>query len=538
MSWCGRKEVTYLSLYISTSSAYQLGHGLKTYKVLHSDVKMVAFRNCFFAFILYLRASSASDNPWNAEIQKSVVGLSDSCVVIPCKFNYPSNEKTYKEFTGIWFKDKAVIYHKETSKIIDKFKGRTSLLGDLHQKNCTLKINSLQPSDTGPYMFRIEIKDFNQYSYTENKVTIIVKDSPELIAVDEEVMSQKETTATCILSHSCPSDPPSQLTWSLNGTHTSQSQSQDHGQWRLTSSLTFTPSREDHNKPLNCSAHFSGGKKVTSSKTLKVKYPPYNVNVKSNSPVKENTSVELICSCNSNPLASFQWISLNGSLLANGPTYKLNNVSRYIEAIFCTANNTEGQNSSSPQKINVLYPPEIKNGSSCESETTVCVCIVDSNPPSEVKWFGPSTVFPSSSIEQNGFLTIFTLQGWEGFPDAIHCSASNSEGNSVITLQVPNHRMIIYIAVATAAVLVTLVVISVYVAKRHSRRRAEEQHSMDMKADFNEMKTTPESGLESKKEKSNDMYTKNQDDLVDYENWGCDDLPCGQDEDEAVYANT
>nr|XP_055053154.1 myelin-associated glycoprotein-like isoform X2 [Misgurnus anguillicaudatus] len=352
------------------------------------------------------------------------------------------------------------------------------------------------------------------------------------------MMSQKNVTATCTVSHSCPSDPP-RLTWSHNGTHTSQSQS-DHGQWRLKSFLTFIPSKEDHNKPLICSADFSGGKNVTSSKTLKVKYPPYNVNVKSNSPVKENTSVELICSCDSNPPASFQWISLNGSVLANGPIYKLIHVSRYTEAISCTASNTEGQNSSGPQKINVLYPPEIKNESSCKSGPfTVCVCIVDSNPRSEVKWLGPSAAFPSSSVEQNGFLTNFTLQRWEGFPDTIQCLANNSEGNSVITLQVPNHGMIIYIVVAAAAALVTLVVISVCVAKRHWRR-AQEQHLKDLKADSNETKTTPKSGLESKEEKSNDMYTNNQDDFVDYENWGCNDrdLQCGQDEDEAIYANT
>ncbi|XP_073718952.1 sialic acid-binding Ig-like lectin 13 isoform X2 [Misgurnus anguillicaudatus] len=497
---------------------------------------MVVFLNSFFAFVFYLRASSASDNSWNAEIPKSVVGLSGSCVVIPCKFNYPSEGKTYNKFTGIWYKDGSVIYHKETSEIIENFKSRSTLLGDLHHKNCTLKINSLYPSDAGSYMFRIEIKD-SKYSYQDNKVSITVKDSPEqpIISVDEEVMSQKEMTATCIVSHSCPSDLP-KLTWNHNGMHTSHSQPQDHGQWRLTSSLTFTPSREDHNKPLNCSADFTGGKKVTSSKTLKVKYPPYNVNVKSNSPVKENTSVELNCSCDSNPPASFQWISLNGSVLANGPNYKLIHVSRYTEAISCTASNTEGKNNSSPQKINVLYPPEIKNESSCKTEPTICVCIVDSNPPSEVKWLAPTGAFPSSSVEQNGFLTNFTLQGWEGFPDAIHCFASNSEGNSVITLQVPNHRMIIYIALATAAVLVILVVISVCVAKRHWCK-AQEQHLIDMKADPNEMKITPKSGLESNEGKSNDIYINNQDDL-DYENWGCDDLPCGQDEDEAVYANT
>ncbi|XP_065136002.1 myelin-associated glycoprotein-like [Paramisgurnus dabryanus] len=325
---------------------------------------MVVIPSCLFAFVLYLRASSASDDSWNAEIPKSVVGLSGSCVVIPCKFNYPSDRKSYYEFTGIWYTDKYdVIYHKETSKIISKFKGRTTLLGDLHHKNCTLKISSLNHSDGGSYMFRIEIKHFDKYSYKENKVSITVKDLPEqpTISVKEELMSQREVTATCIVSHYCLSDPP-RLTWSHEGMLMSNSQPQDHGQWRLTSSLTFTPSREDHNKPLNCSAEFSNGNKMTSTKTLQVK-----------------------------------------------------------------------------------YPPEIKNGSSCKSELlTICVCIVDSNPPSEVKWFGPSTAFTSSSIEQNGFLNIFTLQGWLGFHDAVNCSASNSEGNSVITIQVPHHGETLY----------------------------------------------------------------------------------------------
>ncbi|XP_065136678.1 myelin-associated glycoprotein-like [Paramisgurnus dabryanus] len=402
---------------------------------------MVVFASCLFAFVLCLRASSAGVDSWNAEIPKSVVGLSGSCVVIPCKFNYPSNGKIHDEITGIWYTDKyGIIYHNETSEIISKFKDRTTLLGDLHHKNCTLQINSLRRSDGGSYMFRIEIKDLDKFTFLKNKVSITVKDSPEqpTISVKEEVMSQRLMTANCIVSHSCPSDPP-QLTWSHEGMLKSHPQPKKHGQWRLTSSLTFTPSREDHNKPLNCSAEFSGGRKGTSSKTLKVK-----------------------------------------------------------------------------------YPPEIKNESSCKSEPlTVCVCIVDSNPPSEVKWLGPLTAFASSSVEQNGFLTIFTLQGWLGFPDAVHCSANNSEGNSVITIQVPHNGMIIYIAVATAAALVTLVVISVCVAKRHCRRRALEQHLMDLKADPNEMKTTPKSGLEGKEEKSNGIYTNNQDN-VDYENWECD----------------
>ncbi len=71
--------------------------------------------------------------------------------------------------------------------------------------------------------------------------------------------------------------------------------------------------------------------------------------------MKENDSVELTCSSNSNPPAnSYQWFSSNGTMLAKSPTYKLERVSRHTEAISCTAINTEGKNSSGPQKISVL----------------------------------------------------------------------------------------------------------------------------------------------------------------------------------------
>ncbi len=109
----------------------------------------------------------------------------------------------------------------------------------------------------------------------ETVASTIYVSSPETpenptVSVEEEVTSGKPVTATCDVSHSCLSDLP-RITWSHAGTHSSPSQPQNHGQWKLTSySLTFTPSREDHNKRLSCSAEFKG-KTVTDYKTLKVK---------------------------------------------------------------------------------------------------------------------------------------------------------------------------------------------------------------------------------------------------------------------------
>lgn len=243
--------------------------------------------------------------------------------------------------------------------------------------------------------------------------------------------------------------------------------------------------------------------------------PPYNVNVVTRASVKENDSVELSCSSNSNPPAnSYQWFSSNGTMLAKSPTYKLERVSRQTENISCTAFNTEGNNSSAPRKLNILYPPEIKSQSSCQSKIlTACVCIVDSNPPSEVKWFGPdsSKSFSSSSIKQTKSLTTFTLQGWLGFPETIQCFANNSLGSFSITLEAPQNGIIIYIAVASAVVVV-LMAILVYVVIR----RCKEEKVNDV-----------------------DIYTHFREGRV-YDNKGCDVRPFSSDsalEDEEVYAN-
>ncbi|KAG1951994.1 B-cell receptor CD22-like [Pimephales promelas] len=443
--------------------------------------------------------------------------------------------------------------------------------------------------------------------------------SPEkpTVSVKDEVTSGDSVTATCTVLHSCPSDLP-RVTWSHVGSHSSLSQPQSHDQWKVESyNLTFTPSSKDHDKNLSCSAEFRG-KTVTGYKRLKVKYPPYDVKVVTKLPLKENDSAELTCSSNSNPPAnSYQWFSLNGTLLGNGTTYNLENVSRHTEAISCTAINTVGRNSSGPQKMNVLYPPydvkvvtkssvrendsaeltcssdsnppannyqwfslngtllgngttyklekvsrhtesisctainpfgknsssprklnilyppEIKSESSCQGGIlTVCVCIVDSNPPSEVKWFDQdfSKTFPSSNIKQNEYRTIITMQNWQGLPENVSCFANNSLGNSSITLAAPLNGITIYIAVGST-ILVVFVGVLVYVVKRHRGNRATQQPVMK-----NEMKTIPE----SKEEKGfdEDIYT-NCPDGGDYDNCRyVGTLSCNSAlEDESIYAN-
>ncbi|KAL7849087.1 hypothetical protein SRHO_G00207100 [Serrasalmus rhombeus] len=432
-------------------------------------------------YSLWFKVSVAKGDSWHLEVPPSVVGLEGSCVVIPCLLSYPGPDRKASDLTGIWFTDSnEIVYHSSTTKISTNFQHRTSLLGELRHRNCSLKISPLQHTDSGPFTFRIEIEDFNKYSFTKNKVSITVKDTPEppTLSVEQRIKSGKKVTTTCTFLHSCPSDPPN-LTWSHQGKVSSQSTRQTNGQWKVTSSLSFTPSKRDHEKLLSCTAVFTGGKKVSSITVLNVTYPPVSVEVISSSSVQEGDSVELNCSSDGNPAAhAYRWFTERGTLVSEGQTYMLKSVKRHPEPIYCTAINTEGQASSTPIQLNVLYPPEIKVGSSCTSEisTATCLCMVDSHPTSDIKWWtsDPSKVLNSSNTEIHGSLTIVTLQGVLD-SNTVHCHASNSQGNSTMTLRVPHNGKLVYTAVAVSVFLVVITGLTVWMVKRsHVSSKTEE----------------------------------------------------------------
>uniref|UniRef100_A0A3B4UCK4 Ig-like domain-containing protein n=1 Tax=Seriola dumerili TaxID=41447 RepID=A0A3B4UCK4_SERDU len=202
-------------------------------------------------------------SPWTIQVPSSVKGLPGSCVVIPCTFNYPDPDKKITKFTGIWFKASGeIIYHPVESKIMQQYRSRTELLGDVTQRNCSLKIDPLQQTDQGPFYFRIEIADYNNFSFKENRLSCHSLTDPEVVEGQTEV-------ASCSVFPSCPTSPPV-FNWSHSGEQI-QSPQFDDGQWKVTANLTFRPTYADHNKPLLCTVTYKGGRKQEAAKVLKVK---------------------------------------------------------------------------------------------------------------------------------------------------------------------------------------------------------------------------------------------------------------------------
>ncbi|XP_019220672.1 myelin-associated glycoprotein isoform X2 [Oreochromis niloticus] len=423
---------------------------------------MVLQWSLFFMYIC-IKVTPTEASSWTAAVPSSVKGLLGSCVVIPCSYNYKEPQKYPKTFTGIWYNDNnQVICHSDASKTSSQFRNRTKLLGDLSKKNCSLMIDKFTKRDAGTFHFRIEIKDYELFSYSKDKISVSVIDEPNPIDffLQDEVKEGENVSASCSVSHSCPTYPPSFI-WSHSGEKHDQTQQLQNDQWKATSTLTFHPNRTHHNQPLQCRVTYHGGKHQEQSKTLKVKYAPVNVKAEYQSDVNEGETAHLKCSSDANPVSSYEWHNETGALLNKGQTYTMSNVSRHSEAMYCTAVNEEGRNRSSTVKLNVLYPPDIETSSKCFSEDGVvkCECIVESRPPSIVHFVLRDRVLQSTNVETVGSVTTGTLQTDFGSFKFVHCLANNTLGKANLTLSLPANDNMQNIFIASGAGVIFLIIL-------------------------------------------------------------------------------
>ncbi|XP_039885383.1 sialic acid-binding Ig-like lectin 14 isoform X1 [Simochromis diagramma] len=488
-----------------------------------------------FFICICVKVTQTEASSWTIAVPSSVKGLLGSCVVIPCSYNYP-NAKV-QTFTGIWTNDgNQVIYHPTESKMLEQYRRRTKLLGDVSKSNCSLMIENLQQNDGGPFHFRIELGGYNSFSYLNKKVSISMIREPNAIdfSAHEDIKEGQPVSASCSVFHSCPTYPPA-FHWSHSGEQHFQAQKLHDGQWKATSILMFRSNRTDHNKLLQCRVTYHGGKHQETSKTLKVKYAPVNVKVEYQSDVNEGETAHLKCSSDANPVSSYEWHSETGVLLNKGQTYTMTNVSRHSKPVYCTAVNEEGRVKSSTLKLNVLYGPDIETYSKCSSYNGIvkCDCIVQSRPPSMVHFVLGDRVLPSTTVETNGSVTTGTLQTDFRSFRFVHCLANNTLGNANLTLSLPvnDNMQYIFIASGTGVILLIILIATAVGVKKCTRRSGETPPS-----DLSTMKSErpveiPHYAPARRKENYEDAHCN--DIYTNFHIYG----NVGTDLDESVYAN-
>uniref|UniRef100_A0A3B3CHF4 Ig-like domain-containing protein n=1 Tax=Oryzias melastigma TaxID=30732 RepID=A0A3B3CHF4_ORYME len=219
--------------------------------------------------------SSAVSDDWKASVTKNLDALVTSCVVVPCSFSHPGKALPSSKLRGIWHisNDKnQVIYNEDQTQILDPYKDRTKILGQLGQNDCTLEIADVKDHDNGPFCFRIEIVGAESQKFSFVGDCVDLKMQQIKLTQSRAAFEGKAFTVTCSVRHTCPSFRP-KLSWSRGNADQIFEKHEliSPGIWVMESVLTFVPEEKDDHSQLNCTAVFHGGKATTKTLHLYLK---------------------------------------------------------------------------------------------------------------------------------------------------------------------------------------------------------------------------------------------------------------------------
>lgn len=220
--------------------------------------------------------------------------------MIPCSFTPLGENFDSSSLRGIWYlskETKEVVYDEDKTRVEDKFKDRTQLLGHLAQTNCTLEMLEIAEHDAGQYCFtmgqseqetncvHLRILCMSQLptSVISNTLLLLkfnigllslpfksIDDTNKpLMSIFNEAVEDQPYTLTCSIRHSCPSNAP-QFTWNRDKAKEVHKPCVQ-GECEVVSMLTIIPKEEDDRSDIICTANFHGGMKSSAYHKLYVK---------------------------------------------------------------------------------------------------------------------------------------------------------------------------------------------------------------------------------------------------------------------------
>uniref|UniRef100_A0A674CKF6 Uncharacterized protein n=1 Tax=Salmo trutta TaxID=8032 RepID=A0A674CKF6_SALTR len=127
---------------------------------------------------------------WNVWVPRDVSAMTNSCVVIYFTFMYAATPRHPRHLV-LW---QALPPALPTCGVQDiareSYKGRTKLIGDLHQRNCTLLISNIGTEHSLRYYFRADLDGANIYTYPDFSELKAHIDIPAEIVADDVGMLQ------------------------------------------------------------------------------------------------------------------------------------------------------------------------------------------------------------------------------------------------------------------------------------------------------------------------------------------------------------
>ncbi|XP_016417743.1 uncharacterized protein LOC107747662 [Sinocyclocheilus rhinocerous] len=207
-----------------------------------------------------------------ADVIPKITALPRSCVVIPCSFKM--EEEYVTRLRVLWVTKKGgFMFHTDPVDVLDNFKGRTRLLGNPDEQDCTVEMDNVQTHDNGPFCFRAE-RENERYSFNNSCVFIIMRASPDkpvMSSLPEDIEPGTRVAVKCSVNHTCSSHPP-QITWSVPTARETISHSHmGGGVWETVSAVTFIPTGYEEKDEIVCTAKFWGGKTQENTAFLSIR---------------------------------------------------------------------------------------------------------------------------------------------------------------------------------------------------------------------------------------------------------------------------
>ncbi|XP_026137792.1 uncharacterized protein LOC113114909 isoform X1 [Carassius auratus] len=206
-----------------------------------------------------------------ADVIPKITALPRSCVVIPCSFK--SDEEYSTELRVLWVTRKGgYMFHTDPVDVSDNFKGRTRLLGNPVEQNCTVEMDNVQTHDNGPFCFKAE-RENERYSFNNSCVFIIMRapDKPVMSSLPENIEPGTRVAVKCSVNHTCSSHPP-EITWSVpTAQETISHNHMGGGVWETVSAVTFIPTGYEEEDEIVCTAKFWGGKTQENTAFLSIR---------------------------------------------------------------------------------------------------------------------------------------------------------------------------------------------------------------------------------------------------------------------------